>query len=444
MFRSIEYRLIAYVALLAGSSAAAAGSFVLGYVWFGLFFILTAGVSVRILVFHYRKYNKNILFLLNALDNGDYSFRFSTTKLSRRERELNEMLNRIREILVRAREEVIENEKFLSLIIESVSTGIIIADDTGSIRQVNLAAKKMLGMNILTHLAQLRTVDEDFPRLLDSMDDRQRVQATVVNEREECRLSIELSTVVLGGRAVRIFALNDIADELETAEMESWIKLIRVLTHEIMNSIAPVSSLSETLLTAYRGGAGDGGSLRENTVEAFETINSTARGLLSFVDSYRQFTRIPNPQTSPTDLRTVVSGSLPLLSQYLADGETRLDVSLPDRAAMVDADAGMLQQVIVNLVKNAAEAIGTRPDGTIGITVRLDGHNVCLDVSDNGTPIPDELLAHIFIPFFTTKEKGTGIGLSLSRYIMRLHGGTLKHHYRNGQTVFSMAFPAVL
>jgi signal transduction histidine kinase len=247
--------------------------------------------------------------------------------------------------------------------------------------------------------------------------------------------------------------MHNIAGELEEREMESWIKLIRVMTHEIMNSIAPITSLSETMLeawnTASTAQATDGDDvstpdkLRQNTVESFETITSTARGLLSFVESYRRFTGIPKPELRPVNLAGVVEKMVRLGVPILRERGIKITTRFDDPSLTVMADEGQISQVLGNLLKNATEAIPEgQTGGRITIEVAAGEGKVHLSVGNNGAPIPAEVLPHIFVPFFTTKTTGTGIGLSVSRYIMRLHGGNLKHHAEGGSTTFSMVFPA--
>jgi nitrogen fixation/metabolism regulation signal transduction histidine kinase len=397
--------------------------------------------TLNSLQLHYKKFNSNILFLLNALDNGDYSFHFSENNLSRREKELNTMLNRIKEILVNARKEVIENEKFLSLIIESVSTGIIIMDDFGHVQTVNQSALQVLGLPVFTHINQLSGVNEKFPDLFRNLKAGDHQQITVSNEREEMQVSLRLSEIRLKNGKMKVITLNNIGNELETKEMESWIRLIRVMTHEIMNSIAPITSLSETLLLLYKTPETSGAeNLRSNTIEAFETIHSTARGLLSFVDSYRKFTGIPKPVVDPIGLKPLLEKVIHLERKAIKEKNIKLQVESIDDNVEVLADEKLITQVLVNLLKNAIEAIDPAESGQIIIRKhKQTTGQVGIDICNTGKPIPQDVLPNIFIPFFTTKETGTGIGLSISRYIMRLHGGKLTHSTSTeGWTVFTI------
>ncbi len=443
MFKSIEYKLILFLVLLVVAAAGATLFFLRGEVWYGGGCALIAGYAVNRLWAHYRKFNKNILFLLNAMENGDYSFHFSETKLSRREQELNTMLNRIKEILSSARKEVIENEQFLSLIVESVSTGIVILEDNGGVRTVNREAGRLLGLPVFTHISQLATVDARLPATFRNLPLSEPVQITIPNEREEVLISLRTHRIVLKNREMKIITLNNIGNELEAREMESWVKLIRVMTHEIMNSIAPITSLSDTLLAAYRAGeAPAADTLAADTVEAFETINSTARGLLLFVESYRKFTGVPKPVLSDIAVGPLLKEVVTLNSEIFKEKGIAAEIVVANPDLTVRADRTQITQVLVNLLKNATDAIGDTSNGKILLKAAGSAHAVEICVANNGRPIDPEVAPHIFVPFFTTKDTGTGIGLSLSRYIMRLHGGNLKHHGEGGMTVFTMVFPA--
>jgi len=441
MFKSIQYKLFTFTVLLVFAVAAMTCFIMKGQIALAFACGIIAIVCLYNMHQHYKKFNSNILFLLNALDNGDYSFYFSENKLSRREKELNVMLNRIKEILVSARKEVIENEKFLSLIIESVSTGIIIMDDKGHVQTVNQSALDLMGLPVFTHINQLSNVNETFPDLFRNLRVGDNPHIEVNNERETMQVSLSLSEIVIKRGRMKVITLNNIGNELEAKEMESWIRLIRVMTHEIMNSIAPITSLSETLLSLHsmKEDNSSDEELRSNTIEAFETIHSTAKGLLSFVDSYRKFTAIPKPNIRSFEVRPLLEKILHLEEKCITEKNIQLELVESGEDTEWLADEKLITQVLVNLVKNAIEAIDNG-NGKIRISIHhLPDGKVQLEVGNNGQPIPKEVLPQIFIPFFTTKESGTGIGLSISRYIMRLHGGKLTHSTSDeGWTVFTV------
>ena len=442
MFKSIQYKLLTFTVLLMVSVAALTYFIQKGQVSFAVISGIATVICLYNMHQHYKKFNSNVLFLLNALDNGDYSFHFSEAKLSRREKELNVMLNRIKEILVSARKEVIENEKFLSLIIESVSTGIIIMDEKGHVQTVNQSALNLMGLPVFTHINQLNNINETFPELFRNLRVGENPRIEVSNEREEMQVSLSLSEIVIKRGRMKVITLNNIGNELEAKEMESWIRLIRVMTHEIMNSIAPITSLSETLLTLHNTPENDSSEedLRLNTIEAFQTIHSTAKGLLSFVDSYRKFTAIPKPNIRSFEVKPLIDKILHLEEKCIKGKDIQVEVFETSEHTKWLADEKLITQVLVNLVKNAVEAISDTETKKIRISINhhADG-KVQIEVSNTGNPIAKEVLPHIFIPFFTTKDYGTGIGLSISRYIMRLHGGKLTHATSaEGWTVFTV------
>ena len=213
-----------------------------------------------------------------------------------------------------------------------------------------------------------------------------------------------------------------------------------------MNSIAAINSLSESLLFSFRSRAREmaGISLYLNTVDALETINATTKGLLNFVESYRQFTRIPQPQIVPLDTKQLLGKVIHLCSPKMGEAGVEAKVILEGDLSVLYADENQVLQVLVNLVKNAVEAFGEEGEPASGRKIELavitSPRQTVIEVRNNGAPIPQEVLPHIFVPFFTTKEAGSGIGLSLSRYIMRLHGGNLKHYVVREWTVFGMVF----
>lgn len=353
-------------------------------------------VCLAILRRHRRTIGK-VTFLFNAIDNLDFSFQFPEQG---RDRLLNEALNRIRRIIEKARHDLMERERYYEQIINAVSTGIMVVDERGSVLQHNEAALRLLGVEVLTFESQVKEklASEDFS-----------VRQTTVR----------LSPQPGDSGAVRIIAFSDIRSELSTREIESWTKLIRVLTHEIMNNVAPITSLSETLSKK----AADG-----EIKEGLAVINGTGRQLLSFVDNYRRLTLIPKPQPKLFYVK-------PFLERMVALAEAQrnadFSISFPPRqggdgggpALLLYADESLVSHVVTNLLKNAIEAEATAIDISAYTT---DDDAVCIDISNNGKPIPPEEARQIFVPFFTTKPTGSGIGLSISQQIMKQSGGSIE------------------
>jgi len=285
----------------------------------------------------------------------------------------------------------------------------------------------------------LHSINETYPALFHQLKAGDCIQISLMTEREELQISLRVSQILLKRGMMRVLTLNNIGNELESKEMESWTRLIRVMTHEIMNSIAPITSLSETMQFLYKSDTANSKELKQNTLEAFETIHTTASGLLSFVESYRKFTSIPKPEKRKIIINTLIDKVIKLHEPSLVEKNIALQTQLPE-SFVVYADENLIAQVLINLLKNAIEAV--EADNNERIIISADHHpdgKINLNVANTGKPIPADVLPNIFIPFFTTKSSGSGIGLSVSRYIMRLHGGKLIHFLSSdGMTVFQL------
>lgn len=363
---------------------------------------------------HYRRNIKKVIFLFNAIDNVDFSFNFPMQGVSKNDRILHQSLNRIKAFLQHTREEQMEREKYYEQILNMVDAGIMVVDSHDNVLQHNQAALRLLDTDVLTHLNQVKT------KLKDE------------------HLSKHETATMIKDKPVRIIAISDVSHEMSNQEIDSWIKLIRVLTHEIMNTITPVTSLSETLLKELEEDMHWEGrfatcpnSPKEKDLRiGLETIHKTGTELLSFVNNYRRFTHVPQPQPSLFYVE-------PFLNRMamLCNHEVSIEVSPKD--LIVYADESLIAHVVTNLLKNAVEAIKEKESTEVSedkhAFIRIKAYAneqeaIVIDVTNNAGIIPDDIAAHIFIPFFTTKKEGSGIGLSLSRQIMRVSGGTLSLH----------------
>lgn len=378
---------------------------------------------------HYRRNIKKVIFLFDAIDNVDFSFNFPMQGVSKNDRILHQSLNRIKAFLQHTREEQMEREKYYEKILNIVDAGIMVVDSHDNVLQHNQAALRLLDTDVLTHLNQVRE------KLKDE------------------HLSKHETATMIKDKPVRIIAISDVSHELSNQEIDSWIKLIRVLTHEIMNTITPVTSLSETLLKELEEDMHWEGrfatcpnSPKEKDLRiGLETIHKTGTELLSFVNNYRRFTHVPQPQPSLFYVE-------PFLNRMamLCNHEVSIKVSPKD--LIVYADESLIAHVVTNLLKNAVEAIKEKESTEVSedkhAFIRIKAYAneqeaIVIDVTNNAGIIPDDIAAHIFIPFFTTKKEGSGIGLSLSRQIMRVSGGTLSLHQdkEENTTTFRIVIP---
>lgn len=385
--------------------------------------LLVAVVGYIRLYRHYRRNIKKVTFLFDAIDNGDFSFNFPTEKRFKEDNILHQSLNRIKLFLQHTREEQMDREKYYEQILNAVDTGILVVDSHDNILQHNQAALRLLDTDVLTHMNQVKG------KLKDEHLAKHETQA------------------MLKDKHVRIIALSDVSHELSNQEVDSWIKLIRVLTHEIMNTITPVTSLSETLLTRVTEDKG--------LKQGLETIHKTGTELLAFVNNYRRFTHVPQPQPALFYVE-------PFLERMALLCNHEVEISVSPKDLLTYADESLLSHVVTNLLKNAVEAFREkeREDkqecrsadlqsaASKKAFIRLQAYanaqeSIIIDVSNNAGLIPEDVASHIFIPFFTTKPEGSGIGLSLSRQIMRVSGGSLSLHQDKvqGITTFRIIIP---
>lgn len=402
------------------------------FLWMGLTFCALL-ISIWWQLRLYRHHVRQVLFMIDALENNDNAFHFPEDQGTSESRQINHALNRVGHILYNVKAETAQQEKYYELILNCVSTGLLVLSDSGAVYQKNNEALHLLGLDIFTHIQQLSRVDSGLMGLIATCRSGDKLQTTFTNERETINLSIRVSDITVRKEHLRILALNDIHTELDEKEIDSWIRLTRVLTHEIMNSVTPITSLSDTLLSLVK-------TKDEEIRNGLQTISSTGKGLLSFVESYRRFTRIPSPEPSLFYVKSFIDRMINLAKHQNPVGNIsfRADVSPAD--LILYADENLISQVVINLLKNAIQAIGDQTDGYISVRAHCnEEEEIIIEIKNNGPSIPPEVAEHVFIPFFTTKEGGSGIGLSISRQIMRLSGGSITL-YPGKETRFILKF----
>lgn len=414
----------------------------LSTVWLGVLqSYLWLGVSICLLILSiiwqirlYRSHVKQVLFMIDALENNDNSFRFPVEKGSPVSKQINSALNRVGQILYNVKAQTAQQEKYYELILDFVSTGLIVLNDNGAVYQKNKEALRLLGLNVFTHVRQLSKVDAVLMEKVENCRAGDKLQVMFHNERGTINLSIRVSDINVHDEHLRILALSDINVELDEKEIDSWIRLTRVLTHEIMNSVTPITSLSDTLLSIVE-------DRDEEISHGLQTISTTGKGLLSFVESYREFTRIPTPEPSLFYIKAFIERMIELARHQNPCEHITFRTEIVPADLILYADENLISQVVINLLKNAIQAIGNQPDGKINIHAYCnEAEEVWIEIKNNGPVIPAEIAEHIFIPFFTTKEGGSGIGLSISRQIMRLSGGSLILLQDDKETRFILKF----
>ncbi len=428
--RNIPYgKISAYIAIIVVMAV------VSGYVWAKIsyaYLIVTLPVIVLCLLRLFRLYGEivqRLMFVFNAVQNNDYSFRFAEDPRYTKYAFVNQSLNRIKEVLDSAKLQIKEQEKYFELIMECANIGIITVMENGTVVQTNSKALHIVGMERLNHIDQLRVLSEELCEAMHHIEPEEQLTACFTTEIGDQNLVLSCSAMEFEGKSLRVISIGNIHEELDRKEVESWEKLTRILTHEIMNSLAPVTSISHTLLAQ----SDDATTVRQG----LETIHSTSDRLMRFVDSFRAVTRIPAPQKAPFYLSELVEESLSLIPH---EGVV-VEVVLNPMDTMLYADRALMSQVMVNLLKNAAEALAAY-EGERKITIRstIDTEErIQIEITNNGPEIPAEVAENIFTPFFTTKTDGSGIGLAVSRQIIRLHGGSLRlKHNDEGRVTFAI------
>ena len=375
-----------------------------------------------------RKMRGKVSYMLDALEDKELNFRFDEKRLFGRQ--FNRTLNRLRNIFDKERHEIIEQEKYFGLMLDHVRTGVVVIEQDGRVNYCNKTALSLLGIATFGHIRQLRPVSESLYNAFLTVTDSEEERASYYNESGKMTIALTASAATIGKSAVRVVAFNDISSEIAENEQQSWSKLIRVLTHEIMNTVTPIASLSETLLNFE--------NVDEEVRHGLDTIFQSSRGLIKFVDSYRNLTRVAPPVKRAFYFRELAERVISLTKeQALVSGAECIYIEKSDDILLY-ADEGQITQILINLVKNAIQAEARHIEITAEINL---SEHVIINVTNDGSPISKESQEEIFVPFYTTKQEGTGIGLSLSRQIMRLHNGTLSlTRSDETSTVFTLTF----
>lgn len=358
-----------------------------------------------------RKIIGKIDFMSDALDSGESAFRYSEDHWS--DRRLNRSLNRLRSIFEAEKSDIRERERYFGIMLDHVQSGVIVIDGD-KIDYSNVIARGFLGMSDISSLRQIERISPELANAFRSASEAES-RASLVSERGMVQFSISACTARLHGKDVSIVTFNDITREMENNESESWTRLIRVLTHEIMNTVTPIASLSSALsqnLDAYD---------TKDVRSALGTISSSSEGLISFVQSYRSLTHIAAPVRKAFYLRDLVNDSVTIAQANWPSARVSYHELSED--IILYADYGQISQVMNNLIKNAVQAGASDIDITASIDKR---ERTVINVANNGEPISETGREQIFVPFYTTKGvSGTGVGLSLCRQIIRLNGGTI-------------------
>ena len=372
-------------------------------------------LSVFRLISVYKGIIGRISFIIRAVKNDDYSFRF-TENPNRTENVLvNSALNEIKDVMDEKKRLIREDEKNFELIMECANIGIMLLMENGTVVHVNSKALGIFSLQMISHISFLKSQSEELVNVLQDIKPSEQHVVRYNTEIAEVNLVLSCASINYKGKNLRVVTIGDIAKELDNQEVKVWENLTRILTHEIMNSLAPITSISNTLI--------DNIDDSEKIGEGLEVIHSTSERLMNFVNSFRQVTRVPMPQKSPFYLKEIIDNVISLVDFQ----KIKLEVDINPIDIMLYADKSQMSQVLLNILKNAIESCDS-DDKSYNIEIKAFVDNeerIHIELSNNAGKISDEIAENIFTPFFTTKRDGSGIGLAVSRQIIRLHGGTL-------------------
>ncbi len=444
--RHIYLQLVFRILLIALSAILASYSLLREqYLVSGLLFTLLT-LQTIFLIHFVNHTNRKIAYFFEAVKNEDFTLRFPEKLSLKSLEELNHSLNMLNTMIQEIHVKKLAQEQYYKEILKQADIGILTVNTRGHILYANPRIEELLGHRPLNHIKQLTQVDQKLYGLFRELKpfDRKLIQLT--NERERKQIAIKSTAITLNTEELLLVVAQDIHKELDEKETDSWVRLIRVLTHEIMNTITPITSISESILKYYQGtnSGNPPSALTEvqigNTIKGLEVIREQGGDLMEFVRSYRSFLNVPAPDKALVPVQRLLERVKILMAQENLTKNIHFEASSKPVDLELFIDEKQISQVLINLSKNALQSLAGQEKGVLRITAGILGkEGKFIKVFDNGPGIQPELLDEIFVPFFTTKSSGTGIGLSLSRQIMQLHGGNITVESKD-HTTFTLLF----
>jgi len=447
-YKRLNFSLIPWLLIFAASSVGAYGEFARGHFLQGSALSIGAVLAGVAIIYYVNGVNRKLAFFFEAIRNEDGSLHFPEDVKNKSMKRLHASLNRINQAVGDLRARQAYNERLFLEFMKRSATGLMAVDERDYVEIVNDAALRLIGLGYLTHMERLRQHNAALFEAMTRLAPGGSKIVKIIERGKLRQISIKVAPFLFDGKRYRIFSLSDIQAELEENELDTWQKLIRIMTHEIMNSIAPITSISKTLSKFYANGQEHTPVERltqkevDKTVQGLSVIEDRAQGLLHFVDKYRKLARIPKPVFKPIRLKDWLDSVLLLFQSRMEEERIKVEVKVNFPKEEFPGDEKILTQVALNLLNNAADAMEGVPAKKVGIFASENSTGgLKLEIVDNGKGFTEEEHDKIFIPFYTTKENGSGIGLSLSRQIMRLHKGTITAFSIPGrQTVFELNF----
>jgi len=432
------------------------------FLFFYLFFVtnltltlVLVGVTIVVQIFLLIRYvdrtNRVLNNFLESIRYSDFTKTFQVEGLDSSFDKLKNSFNQVIKDFQAVRAEKEEHFFYLQTVIQHIGIALIAFQRNGKVELINNATRKLFQVRALNNIESLREISPELFHCLITIKHGENALVRIREKDDLLQLSIYATEFNIHNRSIVLVSIKNIQQELDEKEMESWQKLIQVLTHEIMNSIAPISSLSQTVSGMLnelsetlkdKGIEGDETETLDEVNQALRTIYNRTDGLMHFVHTYRDLTKIPQPVFSIFTISQLFDNVINLMTQESQSSSIVIQSSIEPATLELSADEKLIEQVLINLVKNAIQAMHNQASGVIELKAFMSKRGrIVIQVSDNGQGIEPHVLEKIFIPFFTTKQQGSGIGLSLSRQILRLHGGTITAYSEPGvETKFTLTF----
>jgi two-component system, NtrC family, nitrogen regulation sensor histidine kinase NtrY len=400
------------------------------YTLTGMVFLIA--LQTWMLVNQVNKTNSDLEKFFSSVKNYDSSERFAENAKNSSFTKLHDRMNSLNTIIQNAK---IENERtshFLQNVVDHVDAGLLSFDMNGRIKIYNRAAKRYLNISQLQQLTSLKTINDEIFTIINTIKPGQEILHKMKIENILQSVLIKVTEIEFENNVIKLVSFQNITNELDKKELDSWQKLIRVLTHEIMNSISPITSLTNVISGYFKNKDNDSPVLPEKinqqiiskTLSGLDTIEETGKGLLDFVDKYRSLTSLPKPDLGKFTIDSLFRKCRLLMESNIPDNIKIIASVYPEDIELI-ADYAQIEQVLINLIKNAGEALYNKKDGTIHLKAFNADDVTLIEVADNGIGISSDIIEDIFVPFYTTKKNGSGIGLSLSKQIMQNHNGTI-------------------
>ncbi|MGD0581974.1 MAG: ATP-binding protein [Bacteroidales bacterium] len=399
------------------------------YTLTGMIFLIV--FQAWMLVDQVNKTNEDLEKFFSSVQDHDSSIRFPESTKSNSFRKLHDRMNNLTTIIQNIKIENERTSQFLQIVVDHVDVGLLSFDMNGRIEIYNREAKRYLNVQP-GHLSSLKTMNDEIFKIIDTIKPGQEVLHKMKTDNLLLNILVKTTELKFESNLIKLVSFQDITNELDKKEMDSWQRLIRVLTHEIMNSISPITSLTAVISGYFKKKDDESpvqpeeidGQIISKTLSGLDTIAETGKGLLDFVDKYRSLTSLPKPNLSKFTIDSLFRRCRILMESNISDNIKIISNVYPDDIAII-ADYAQVEQIIINLIKNASEAISDKKDGVIQLKAFSGEEGTTIQVEDNGAGISGDIIEDIFVPFYTTRENGSGIGLSLSKQIMQNHDGTI-------------------